>query len=419
MLFFVLAPMASHATNLSCPNAAGFLPKPQVKAGTPNPDIPLRHIIVIMQENHSFDTYFGRLNQARYYGSRVDGVSEQMSNPDTNGKSVNVYHQPKLCVEDPDHQESSMRESWDNGKNDGFAKSGGLGAMGYFDQRDLPFYYTLANSFAIADRYFCSMLGPTFPNRFFLLTGTAFGHSDNTYPDGPTQFAQKTIFDVLDQYGISWRYYTDYSGNFSGEPGYVSLFHPLLARDRAKIGTVADYAKDMSSEHFPTVAFIDANEWLGEDEHPSADIQIGQAWVAARIQTLLKSPLWKDSVLFLTYDENGGFYDHVAPPPACAPDDIHPEDYSVYGFRVPFLAISPYVKHHYVSHAIYDHTSILKFIETKFNLPSLTRRDANANSLLDLFDFKHPQFEVPKLIMPTVKSPCQSRPRNMGSSNSG
>jgi phospholipase C len=141
------------------------------------------------------------------------------------------------------------------------------------------------------------------------------------------------------------------------------------------------------------------------DEHPPSDFQVGQASVAMRIDAFLQSTYWPDSVLFLTYDENGGFFDHLPPPEACIPDDIPPmlekgsyqAEYDRYGFRVPFVAISPYAKRHHVSHEVYDHTSILKFIETKFNLPALTLRDANANPFLDVFDFSNPQLEVPQL----------------------
>src|SRR5262249_13056829 len=141
------------------------------------------------------------------------------------------------------------------------------------------------------------------------------------------------------------------------------------------------------------------------DEHPPNNIQGGQKTVAARVNELLGSQSWKNSVLFITYDEGGGYYDHVSPPEACEPDDMLPDSgdglrFDRLGFRVPFVAISPYVKRHHVSHETYDHSSILAFIEKKWNLPSITRRSANANPLSDLFDFDHPRFDVPALPKP-------------------
>lgn len=392
-----LSPMPA---TLSCaqvpagPLASSPRPNPHRPIGHRNADIPIRHIVVIMQENRSFDSYFGRLSQERFYGSALDGLDLRMFNLDENGQPVYVFHQPSLCVQDLDHSEDGMADAWNGGLNDGFVKTMGPGAMGYYDESDLSYYYELANQFATADRYFSSFMGPTTPNRFFLLAGTAFGHIENDLPSDDSEFNQRTVFDALDEAGISWKYYTEYYDDFGGLPGYLSLFRPLMKRDFNKIGTIADYHNDVAAGRLPEVVFIDANERAGEDEHPPSDIQIGQKWVSERVASLVNSRYWRDSVVFLTYDENGGFFDHVAPPNACAPDALRPEMFSHLGFRVPFLAISPYVKHHFVSHQVYDHTSVLRFIETKFNLPFLSARDAAANDLSDLFDYTNPVYEV-------------------------
>ena len=156
--------------------------------------------------------------------------------------------------------------------------------------------------------------------------------------------------------------------------------------------------------HSRNITFLDAS-FDGQDEHPNGNIQVGQQWVTSQLRSLFESSSWKNSVLFLTYDENGGFFDHAPPPPACAPDQRLPQGDSLstsdlfdrYGFRVPFVAISPYVKHHYVSHTVFDHTSILKFIENKYNLPALTSRDANADGFSDIFDYSHPILETGNL----------------------
>jgi phospholipase C len=183
---------------------------------------------------------------------------------------------------------------------------------------------------------------------------------------------------------------------------------------------------DAQAGQLPQVAFIDAN--IGEtisgpgvadqlnDEHPPGDIQVGQKFTSDVVQALFASPQWKSSVLFLTYDEHGGIYDHLPPPPACAPDDRapvftnsedaqYPGGFDRYGIRVPFTAVSPYTKKGYVSHHVYDHTSMTRFIEAKFKLPALTARDANADALMDFFDFQNPPFMTPPQIAPATVDP--------------
>ncbi len=389
-----------------CSRSSGALPNPSVAAGTPDSSNPIEHVVVVMQENNSFDHYFGRLNVAGYEG-QVDGITPEHSNPDAHGKNVFAFHEDKMCVIDLGHNWKAMHDTWDGGKNDKFAQLNGHRSLGYYEAADLPYYYALANQFAIGDRYFCSSLTQTYPNRFFLLAATAFGHVKNDTPKTSDEFSQKTIFDTLDQYGVSWKYYTD-------SPGYLSLFHPLKAKDHAKFAKIDEYRTDLNAGKLPSVVFLDSDWEDGEDEHPDADTRVGMSWVAARINELMQSPAWATSALFLTYDEAGGFSDHVAPPAACKPDEIAPNipqgwpagAYDRLGFRVPFVAVSPYARHHYVSHVTYDHTSILRFIENKWNLPALTRRDANAEGLIDLFDFKHPDLTVPSLpeaTRPTTK----------------
>ena len=159
------------------------------------------------------------------------------------------------------------------------------------------------------------------------------------------------------------------------------------------------------------------------DEHPPSNIQVGQHFVSSVIGAFLDSPQYSHGALFLTYDEHGGFYDHVQPPRACTPDDIEPNlqsgdvpgHFDRYGIRVPFVVVSPYARKHYVSHRVYDHTSILRFIETRFDLPALTRRDANADAMLRLFRFSRPQIPVPPTLPPAVidaqqEAACGSAP---------
>ncbi len=377
----------------TCTAQPGQRPFPRRAVGWQTPKIPIEHILIVMQENHTFDNYFGKLNSNKYYGKEVDGIRPEFSNPNSDGNPVPVFHAPKRCVQDPYHFWDAMHEDWNEGANDGFVKTNPyVDAMAYFDETDIPYYYALANRFAIADRYFSSVLGPTFPNRFYLMAGTSFGRVDNVEP-GPEGFNQRTIFDVLSENGITWKYY-------KAGRGYLDMFQPI-SNSLDNMATHLDLKFDLETGTLPQVSLIDF-EWDEEDEHPDQDVQVGQQRVAERISWLINSPAWKSSALFMLYDEGGGFFDHVPPPPACEPDAIAPVmvfdtiegKFDRYGFRVPMVLVSPYAKRHFVSHTIYDHTSVLKFIETKFNLPAMTVRDANANDMLDMFDFKRPQLDV-------------------------
>jgi len=226
LLILALALSAGHAQAApECSASPGSLPRPALAAGTPDKANPIEHVIVIMQENHSFDNYFGSLSAPKFYGSEVDGLRPGLGNRHRDGKPVDVFHQTSLCVADPGHDWNTMHRDWNNGANDGFVatndeRGDGTRVMGVYDETDLPFYYALANQFAIGDRYFASALTQTFPNRFYLLTGTSFGQVQNLLPGSKTSYPQKTLFDLLDEYGITWKYYND------GE-GYLKLFQPL------------------------------------------------------------------------------------------------------------------------------------------------------------------------------------------------
>jgi len=191
----------------------------------------------------------------------------------------------------------------------------------------------------------------------------------------------------------------------AGSPTVVSEIRELTIHREKRVILGDD--PDAAASQLPNVSFVDpaffGDPDVRSDEHPPANVQVGQAWVADKVRTLMASPLWPRSALFLTYDEHGGYYDHLPPPPACVPDDTAPmlepgdvdEAFDRYGFRVPVVVVSPFARKRFVSHRVYDHTSILRFIETRFDLPALTRRDANADPMLELFDFESPPFLVP------------------------
>jgi len=396
---------------LYLPFALNAHPKCDLPARTPTKIVtmPVEHIVVIMQENHSFDNYFGKLNAPEFYGKAIDGLKPEMKSKSLDSKAVHPYHETDFCVHDAAHDWNAEHIGWNFGQNDNFIEMNGeTQAMGYYTDKELPYYYALANQFAVADRYFSPSLAPTYPNRFFLYTGTAFGHIKNDSAPQEKKYSQKTIFDELNEKNISWKYYSEEKG------AYIKHFKSLWENSKAKMVPMTEYAADLKLGTLPQVVFLESREDQG-DEHPPADIRIGQEWVSGQIQLLTDSTAWKTSALFFTYDENGGFFDHVPPPEACIPDQIKPArsskdvpgKFDRYGLRVPFVAISPFAKHHYVSHKVYDHTSILKFIEQKFGLPALSARDANADGLLDMFDFKHPEFKVATLPK-TSRSPASA-----------
>ena len=391
----------------ACTFHAGALPEDTLPRDAPRgTDIPVNHIVVLMQENRSFDSYFGQLPAAGH--ADVDGLPAHASNPDAKGIPQPAFHQTKYCTEDTNHAWTGSHLEYHDGLNDGFVTQNdpdGTRAMGFYDESDLPFYYALAKTFAIGDRYFCSLLGPTFPNRFYLMTGTSFGHIRNDMHQGG--FVQRSIFDVLDDNQVTWMvYYSDFP------------FASLLKVQKPKYARTSRFLADAAAGTLPQVAFVDPSVGLTSvetDEHPPANIQEGEQFAAQIIQAVMQSPNWPTTALFFTYDEHGGFYDHVAPPEACKPDTIapmldltdpdslYPAQFNRYGFRVPVVVVSPFAKPGFVSHAVYDHTSILRFIETRFHLPALTDRDANASPMLDMFDFSHAALlNPPELPAPNV-----------------
>src|ERR1700737_2934933 len=382
----------------------------------------LNHVVVLMQENRSMSHYFGRL-LGEPLGSNPNPI-----NP--TAPPITAFRKTNYCeVADLAHGWNEVHQEWNNGKMDGFTTANitsadptGSRTMGYYDQADLPFYYGLYNTFGTGDRYFASVLSQTFPNRFYLLAGTSFGHIRNDLPDA-TGFTQRSVFNLLDAAHVSWKVYFSQIP-FAYEFAYVRNHSP------GNVVPIADYYTDAAAGRLPAVSFIDpifvATNTVENDEHPPSNVQVGQNFVSGVVNALFHSPNWSSSAFFLTYDEHGGFYDSVPPPPAPVPDSIPPmlqagdvaAGFDRYGIRVPVAVISPFSKPHFVSHVVNDHTSILKFIETRFGLPSLTARDAAANPMLEFFDFESdPAFLAPPTlplatIDPVKLAACGTMPSN-------
>jgi phospholipase C len=270
--------------------------------------------------------------------------------------------------------------------------------MWFWDQRDLPFTYSLAEHFPIGERYFCSVLAQTYPNRRFLFTGTASGLTATDALTISTPAANGTIFDRLNEQHIDWANYYQNAPSALIVPGFA-------AAAGTRLHPMGQFYTDAAAGKLPPFTFLDPQYTTTSEENPQ-DIQVGEEFVASVVNALIKAPTWKHTTLFITYDEHGGYYDHVPPPRAIKPDSIAPIQeasqpklapgtYDRYGFRVPLLVVSPWAKANYVSSVVQDHTSITAFIERKWNLPAITFRDANAQPMTDYFDFRKPAFANP------------------------
>jgi phospholipase C len=319
---------------------------------------PIQHILVFCQENRSFDQYFGHYEKAGKYGTPKDAYQL-----DAQGTTVYPYHFTSYENTDTDHSFQTTHVSYDGGKMDGFVLANGTKSMGYYVREDLPYYYSLADNFALCGNYFCYELGPTSPNRLGLWTGTSGGSTTNGTSSPLGTLNWPTIADLLDQYHISWKCYNVLNGSDPSisSPGIyngLSYFQKWI-NDKRLLFTENDYHNDLKGD-LPQVSFIITHG--GIDEHPNTNPRGGMQKSASLISSLIASKYWTSSVFIQTYDEAGNFYDHVAPPQF--------DSYGL-GMRVPTMVVSPWVKRGHISGQLYEHSSTLKFIERTFNLPTL------------------------------------------------
>ena len=387
------------------------LPFPGKPAGTPSM-AEIEHIVVVMMENHSFDNLLGMVphqvpGRGSVDGLRLRGGRPVNSNPDANGNPVVAQHATSPCQlsGEPSQSWNASHESWDNGLNDGFVKASAPVAMRFWDKRDLPFTYSLVEHFPIGERYFCSVLGQTFPNRCYLFSGTSSGTINDTIAPAPPP--NGTIWDRLDAHNISW-------GIYDQPPSYPSFElvpgSDTPARSATRVHTFSEFLADVAGGRLKQFTFLDPNYGTTSEENPQ-DIQVGERYLAQVVNALIKARTWKNTVLIINYDEHGGYYDHVPPPPAIVPDSVAPmlepgdvpATFDRYGFRVPLIVVSPWARRGYVSRVVQDHTSVLAFIERKWNLPAMTLRDANAQPMTDYFNFHKPAFLKPPKLAPAPK----------------
>jgi phospholipase C len=245
----------------------------------------------------------------------------------------------------------------------GFYTTDGENALGYYIERDLPFYYSLHRRFTLCVNYFCSVLGPTWPNRFYLAAGTSGGVTTNgVWGYGVLDYP--CILDLLEEAGVSWSIYNlrHFDNVPEGESDNVYVFFKRFAFDPRTRKSGHDYLVAARRGELPNVSFLIPSFTLHVDEHPPADVRVGMRLQQEMIRALMTSPQWQRSAYVLTYDESGGFFDHVPPPEVDA--------YGL-GIRVPTWVISPWAKPGHLEPTVYEHSSVLKLIETAFDLPTL------------------------------------------------
>jgi phospholipase C len=366
------------------------------RAAEPAPRTPIRHLVMLMQENHSFDNYFGTYPGADGF---PDGTCMPVRPGNPRKGCVEPHHLAAGPPRDHSHDHKTALRQLNGGRMDGFVRAlevrrqDGPVAMGYYDRRDLPFHWAVAEQYVLFDRFFSSSLQGGDANHMFWVAGRPKAD------DGPT------IFDRLQQRGISWKFYVggyDSSINIRTPPsrrdarwGRVLDDVPILkmarfADDRRLASRIVDldqYHRDLQDGTLPAVSFIVS---YGASEHPPGNLALGQRLVRSLINGLMASSAWKDSAFLYTYDDWGGWYDHVRPPKV---------DAYGYGFRVPALLVSPYAHRGHVDHTQLDQTAGIKFIEENWGLAPLGSRDAAAKTFTGAFDFSSPP-RGPSLLFP-------------------
>ncbi len=385
------------------------------RSGLPSPrNLPIDHFVVLMMENRSFDHYFGWVPGA-------DAVQDQ-SYTDPSGASVPTRHfstlggggmEYKGCGHpDPGH-------GWESGRAQllgGFLADGSGNdefALTYFNSGELGFIHDAARNYTLYDRFFCSLLASTWPNRYYKWSAQSGGLTNNDPPAGTLGNQWETIFDRGLAHGLSARYY-------ASDLPFSAVWGP---RGATWTNPITRYYADCAAGTLPNISFVDppfrdggGGDGLSADEHPLGDVRLGQAFMADVVNAFVKSPCYRRGALFVLYDEWGGFFDHVTPPHVAddrASANLY-EDFGQMGFRIPALAVSPYARRRRersefrVDHGLYGHESVLKLISYRFGLGDLTLRQAQARNIGLSFDWEHADFDQPALPDPpeVATAPC-------------
>jgi phospholipase C len=439
----------------------------------------VNHIIFMMQENRSFDAYFGKINDYRAslgLGRDADDLETDFTNPvDKVNPSdppefIRTFHLATSCIY---NTSAAWLESHGNANRfdtsdtaplllDGFVHTAaglaifdgdpdtkGVRSMGYYTQPDLPSPYWFATQFATSDRFYNPEPAQTEDTRLYAMAATSQGlvHPPQ---DTNTQLTAKTIFQLLDAAGISWKIYSVDRQPDGKLITTLRNFQPYGATKEDHIVPISQFLTDVQNNTLPAYSYIEPGFASGRDEHPGKtnNIQPGAAFVNSLFVALINSPSWKDSIFIETFDENGGMFDHVSPmidgrpvlelsvgasgqavgsgkyptdaaimhvpsPDGIKPRDLLPndppnDDFVRTGFRVPLIIVSPFAKPHYVSHTPMDYTAVLKFVEKRFKLPNLNARDAAQADMEEFFDFSSPNLNPPSPASQTLNLPCDA-----------
>jgi phospholipase C len=440
----------------------------------------VNHIIFMMQENRSFDAYFGKINDYRAsltpaVGRDVDDLETNFTNPTDDQKTIpndtiTTFHLATSCIFNTtagwleSHGNANRFDTSDSApllldgfvhtaaglaKFDGDPDTKGVRSMGFYNQTDLPSPYWFATQFATSDRWYNPEPAQTEATRLYALAATSQGLVHRPQ-DTNTQLTAKTIFQLLDAANISWKIYSVDRQPDGKLITTLRNFQPYGATKEDHIVPISQFLTDVQNNTLPAYSYIEPGFSSGRDEHPGKgnNIQPGAAFMNSLLTALINSPSWKDSIFIETFDENGGLFDHVSPmidgrpiqelavgatgqavgagkyPTDAAimhvpsPDGIKPrdllttdpqnDDFVRTGFRVPLIIVSPFAKVHYVSHTPMDYTAVLKFVEKRFNLTSLTARDAAQADMEEFFDFSSPNLNPPSPASQPLNLACDA-----------
>jgi phospholipase C len=382
----------------------------------PSPrNVEIDHFVILMMENRSYDHYFGWLTD-------VSDAKQHQTYRNIVGQPVATRHASwmgRAEWQGCDHPDPG--HGWDAGRaqlNGGFLAQGSGNdefALSYYNKGELPAIHAAAENYTLYDRYFCSILCSTWPNRYYKWSAQSGGIINNNPPVASVGNQWDTIFDVaLRKPGLTARYYqSDLPFSAVWGPRAVPWTH-----------NVQEYYQDAAAGRLPNISIIDPPfrdgggfEGMSADEHPLGDVRLGQAFMADVVNAFVRSPNYRRGALFVIYDEWGGFFDHVRPPRVVdgrMSRDLN-KDFGQMGFRIPAVTVSPYSrpkkkKGFRVDHGVYGHESILKLISYRFGLPFLNKRHRYARNIGSSFDWKDPDFTPPRLPDPPVvaTAPCET-----------
>ncbi len=412
----------------------------------------IEHIVVLMQENRSFDHYFGTFPGVRGFDDVAN--RQAFSQPGYRGRGSHNGHllpfhldgskpigQCVGSIDVPTHDWAPQHLSWNRGRNDKFYEihsqphwdgAGGVDVMGYYKQSDIPYFWALAREFTLCDAYHCSVLGPTEPNRCMAVSAWIDPAGTHGGPSLATDFNSAglsgnytwtTMPEQLQARGITWKSYTSPAAGSldSPLPAFTKFTtDPTLNRLGLKPTYPNDFVADLAANALPSVSWIQLP--VGQSEHPNFAPQVGEYGISTVLKAIWAHPgIWKKTAVIINYDENGGFFDHVSPPTAPAgtrgeyltagtlPGAIEGIRGPIgLGFRVPCVIVSPWTRGGFVCSDVFDHTSVLRLIEKRFGaeVPNLSRwRRSVTGDLTSAFNFAAKPNSLVPLLPPTSPNP--------------